>query len=175
MIMWITCIVFIVITFIWMILIFSSLLTWSNELRKYSTETPPIDNSLFLTQCWLCIFILFVSLTFSAQYFKLYIYIWWIIVETIIFSLSTFYQTNNSDIRKMEWQFFYLGNLIFFMKDAYFFLMKNKIFFTINICFLYLSSMLSHNSHVFLYLNGLEPCIEIFDIFKKIWNLVLWR
>ena len=35
--------------------------------------------------------------------------------------------------------------------------------------------MLSHNSHVFLYFNGLKQCIENFDIFWNIRNLILWR
>ena len=35
--------------------------------------------------------------------------------------------------------------------------------------------MLSHNSHVLLYLNGIDPCIEYLDMFWNIWNLVLWR
>ena len=35
--------------------------------------------------------------------------------------------------------------------------------------------MLSHNSHVLLYLNGIDPCIECLDMFWNIWNLVLWR
>ena len=30
-------------------------------------------------------------------------------------------------------------------------------------------------SHVFLYLNGLNPCNGHLDIFWNIWNLVLWR
>ena len=35
--------------------------------------------------------------------------------------------------------------------------------------------MLPHNSHVFLYLNGLNLCIEHLDMFWNIWNLILWR
>ena len=53
--------------------------------------------------------------------------------------------------------------------------MKNKTFLHHLYIFLYLSIILSNNSHVFLYINGLKPCIEHFDIFWNIWNLVLWR
>ena len=35
--------------------------------------------------------------------------------------------------------------------------------------------MLSHNSHVLLYLNVFNPCIEHLDMFLNIWNLILWK
>ena len=35
--------------------------------------------------------------------------------------------------------------------------------------------MLLHNSHVLLYLNGLNPRIEHLDMFLNIWNLILCR
>ena len=34
--------------------------------------------------------------------------------------------------------------------------------------------MLSHNSHVLLYVNGLNPCIDHLDMFLNMWNLILW-
>ena len=52
---------------------------------------------------------------------------------------------------------------------------RTKYFFVIDLHLLSLSSMISHNSDVFLYLNSLKPCIENVDIFWYIWNLVLWR
>ena len=38
-----------------------------------------------------------------------------------------------------------------------------------------LSCMLSCNSQMFLYLDGLNSCIEHLDIFCNIWNLILWK
>ena len=62
-----------------------------------------------------------------------------------------------------------------FMKDIYNFLDKNKKSFTIIIPLLYFSSMLSYNSHVLFYFNGLNPCIKHLYMFLNIWNLFLLR
>ena len=59
-------------------------------------------------------------------------------------------------------------------KDRYNFLMKNKHIFAIILPFLSFSSMSSHNSQVLLYLNGLNPCIKILDMFWNIGNFILW-
>ena len=40
---------------------------------------------------------------------------------------------------------------------------------------LFLSCMSSHNSHIFLYLNGINMCIQHLYMFWNIRNLVLWR
>ena len=45
--------------------------------------------------------------------------------------------------------------------------------FSIIIALFYLSSMLSHISHLFTYLNCLNPCIKHSDIFLNIRNLIL--
>ena len=60
----------------------------------------------------------------------------------------------------MKLQFLYIGNVKFIMKEINNFLMYKKHLFTIILPILYLSCMLSHNSHVLLYLNGLNTCIE---------------
>ena len=52
---------------------------------------------------------------------------------------------------------------------------RTKHFFVVILPLFYLSCMLSHNSHVLLYLNGLNPCIKHLDVFWIIWGLMLWR
>ena len=49
-----------------------------------------------------------------------------------------------------------------------------KLFFIENFPLLYLSCVISHNSQIFLYLNGINPWIEHLDIFWNMWNLILW-
>ena len=52
---------------------------------------------------------------------------------------------------------------------------RTKHFFVVILPLFYLSCMLSHNSHVLLYLNGLNPCIKHLDVFWIMWGLMLWR
>ena len=54
-------------------------------------------------------------------------------------------------------------------------LVDKKIFLKIILTLLSLSCMTSHNSHVFLYLNGLNLCIKHLDMSWNIWNLISWR
>ena len=53
--------------------------------------------------------------------------------------------------------------------------MKKKCFFTIMFPPLYFSCVKSHNSHMFLYLNGINPQIEHLNMFLNIWILILLR
>ena len=144
---------------------FYSLLLGSIAMGKHSTAIPSIDNCLFPPQCWIYINI---SLT-------LYIYFWWIITEKIISSLLTFHRTKITDMRNMKWQFFHCGNVFFFFEYVYNFLGKNKTFLHHLFHILSLSGLSSHNSQIFLYLNGLNPCIEHLDMFWNKWNFILWR
>ena len=52
---------------------------------------------------------------------------------------------------------------------------RTKHFFAIILPLLSLSSMLSHNSHILLYLNGLKTSIEHLYMFFNKWNLIIWR
>ena len=52
---------------------------------------------------------------------------------------------------------------------------RTKQFFTIILPFLSLSGMISHNPHILLCLNCLNPCIRHLDVFWNVWNLILWR
>ena len=61
------------------------------------------------------------------------------------------------------------------MKTIYNFLVKNKKIFSVILTLLYFSIIISHNSHLFLYLNGLNSCTKYLDIFWNIWNLTLLR
>ena len=93
----------------------------------------------------------------------------------ITYSLRKFHWTKNPDLSKMKWQFLYCGNVKLFMKDTYNFLVKNKTFLHHYYSSIEFSSMLLHNSHVFLYLIDTNPCIRHLYIFWNIWNLILWR
>ena len=107
--------------------------------------------------------------------FKLYIVFWCISVGIIVSILPTFHWTNNHDTRKMKWQFFYCGNVTFVMKDIYNFFMKNKTFIHHYSIFIVFSSMLYHKSHIFLYLNSLNPCIKHLDMFWNTQSFILLR
>ena len=50
---------------------------------------------------------------------------------------------------------------------------RTKLLFTWNFPIFNLSCVISHNSQVLLYLNGLNPWIEHLDIFLNMWNFIL--
>ena len=50
-----------------------------------------------------------------------------------------------------------------------------KHFFVIIFPLFYLSCIVSHNSHMFLYLNGIDPCIKHLYLFWNIRNSIFWR
>ena len=168
--MWITCILFIVMNYIWMKLwsfhFHLDELDLENIQQQYPTLTfvsfhPNVD-FVFLYQlfCWIILHSL--SLTLC---------IFWCIIKKIIFILPTFHWFNNTNTRKMKWKFFFCGDVTFVMKDINNFLFNSKKFFTIISPLFYLSCMLSHNSLVILCLNGLNPCIKHLDMFWNKWNL----
>ena len=95
--------------------------------------------------------------------------------EKIISSIPPFHWTNNPNTIKMKWQFFHYGNVFFSWKTSITPWWIKKHFFNMLLTLLYFSCMFSHNSHVFLYLNVLNPCIGNLDMFWNIWNLTLWR
>ena len=49
---------------------------------------------------------------------------------------------------------------------------KTKHFFSIIFLLSYLSSFLSHNSHVLLYLHGIDLCIKYLDMFYNLWTFI---
>ena len=91
-----------------------------------------------------------------------------------ISSIPTLHWTNNHDMRNMKWQFFYCGNEKKSRKTDITSSWRTKYFFTVILSLLSLYCMLSHNSKMFLYLNGLNPCIKILDMFWNIGNFILW-
>ena len=72
---------------------------------------------------------------------------------------------------------FYCGYANYFIKDVNKFLVNEIFFLHHNFpCLIFvLCFIVSHNSHMFLYLNGTNPCIEHLDMFWNLWNLILWR
>ena len=70
---------------------------------------------------------------------------------------------------------FYCGNVRKSWKTSITSLWRIKHLFIFVFSLFYLSCILSHNSHEFLYLNGINPCIECLDMYWNIWNLILWR
>ena len=67
---------------------------------------------------------------------------------------------------------FLLWDIKFVIKHINNFLVKKKHFFVIIFPLFYLSCVVSHNSHVLLYLNSLNPRIKHLDMFWNIWNLI---
>ena len=171
--MWITCILFIVVTYIWMYLRFFSLLPGSIKFVNIEQQYLPLIIVYFhpnievvfpyLLFCWI-----FHSLSLSLYCFLVHYH------ENILSSPPAFHWTKNPNTSKIKWQFFYCWNIIFFMKDINNFLVKNK-----NIRYKYFSIAIvfyvSHNSCVFLYLNDLFMCIEHLDMFFNIWNFISRR
>ena len=127
--MWITCILFIFVTYIWMEFIFFFVVTrinsnWKNIQQHYFPFRIvyffPNFNSVFLYRLFRWIFLHILSLTlycFSCNS-----------VETIISGLPTLHWTKNPDLSKMKCLFFYCGNVNIFMKDICYFLIKKKTF-----------------------------------------------
>ena len=92
-----------------------------------------------------------------------------------ISSLPNFYWTNNPTTSKMKWHCFYCGYVQIDMKDINKSIVKNKTFLQHNFPTSFLSYIVSHNSHVLLYLNGINSCIKHLYMFWNIWNIILWR
>ena len=124
--MWITCILFAVVTYICMMLYFY--LHRPTEVGNIQQKYLPLiivyfhPNIEFLFQYWLFWWILCII------FIWLYIYIWCIIMETLISSLPTFNWTKNPDMINIKWEFFYCGNVKVFIKYIYNFFVKNRIF-----------------------------------------------
>ena len=112
---------------------------------------------------------------FLHNTFKLYIVFWCIIAEAIISSLPTFHWTKNTDMSKMKWKCFYCGNIKSLWKKSITSSWRTKHFFAIILPFFSLSCVISHNSHILFFLNGLNLFIKHLDVFWNIWNLILWR
>ena len=95
-------------------------------------------------------------------------------MKIIFFSLPGFHWTKSPNKINMKWQFFYCG-VFFKWNTSITSSWRTKHYFTIILTLLSVSCILSHNSHLFLYLNGINLCKEHLDMFWNIWNLILWR
>ena len=91
------------------------------------------------------------------------------------------FQSSQNPLNQESWHeqdemaVLYCGNLKNSWKTSITSSWREKYSFAIIIPLLSLSYILSQNSHVLLYFNGLNPCIEHLDMFWNIWNLILWK
>ena len=165
--MWITSILFIVVTYIWMRFRFFSLLPGSTEFVKYSTSIYFVYNCLFPPQWWLCMYIPVVSLILFACCLFNFILPFDELSWKIVSSLLTFHWTNNPNTSKNKWQFF-CCRFLYLRKTSTNLSWRTEHLFTIFFPVFYFSFIISHNSHMFLYWNDINPWIEHLYMF---WNI----
>ena len=98
-------------------------------------------------------------------------------MKIFFYSLPTFPLNQESpNTSNMKWNLFYCRNIYFVMKDIYGSLAKKTLFLTIFFPPFSFSRVISHKSHMLLYLNGLNPWIDHLDIFFEIYGtLFFWR
>ena len=109
----------------------------------------------------------------NVDFVFLYQLLWWMFLNHlswlyIVFdelswknsSLPTFHRSKNTKMRNMKWRFFYCGNKKLLCKTSIPFSCRTNHFFTRLFPLLLLYYIISHNSLMFLYLNGINPCIR---------------
>ena len=162
----ITCILFIFITYIWMKFVFfhcyQDQLNLENFQQQYFSLIivyfHPNIVSVFLYRLITWIFLHNLSLTLYCYLMHYHRKSFLVFPHSIEPRILTWAIWNNS--------FYIVGMYFFSWKTSITPSCRTKQIFAIIIPLLYLSSMLSHISHLLLYLNAFNPCIKIWICFE---------